>query len=606
MSNITPTANMLVVDPLVRPPTAQSGAAAEPSDHDGRGGRTSGDLRTVVSGWYSARRVTTKVLLIVGVLAIVACSSGLVVLRSLSDVQRAGENVYTQAMTPALQTADIKLLILSKRNTALRHASAPDVEDKNGYAATFREEAASLDALIAGFPATEESGNKARIDELLGSVRAYDKIMLEQYLPASVRGDAAELQQLRLQTSPLVEQGQAVLDELIEQQIANVDRINNEVAASYRSARNVIILLVLIGLPLAALIARRVIRSADKTRQLQSETDRLSGETAVAQDRERLAADELRAKVDSMLATVALAATGDLTSQVEVSGTDAIGQMGDALTKLLSMLRSSVSTIAGNSDALAAAAEELQVVSGQMGVNSAETSKQVSLVTSASIEVTRNVETVAAGAEEMAASIKEIARNTSAAAKVAAEAVEAAGVTNATVGRLGESSAEIDQIVKVITGIAQQTNLLALNATIEAARAGEAGKGFAVVANEVKELAKETAKATEDISARIETIQTETRMSVESITGIVSIIDQIAEFQNTIASAVEQQAATTSEMARSVSDASGGSAEIAANMQNVSSAADSTASGASDSQGAASELARMASELKTLVGQFTY
>jgi methyl-accepting chemotaxis protein len=270
------------------------------------------------------------------------------------------------------------------------------------------------------------------------------------------------------------------------------------------------------------------------------------------------------------------------------------------------MLRSSVSTIAGNSDALAAAAEELQVVSGQMGVNSSETSKQVALVTSASIEVTRNVETVAAGAEEMAASIKEIARNTSAAAKVAAEAVEAAGVTNATVGRLGESSAEIDQIVKVITGIAQQTNLLALNATIEAARAGEAGKGFAVVANEVKELAKETAKATEDISARIETIQTETRMSVESITGIVSIIDQIAEFQNTIASAVEQQAATTSEMARSVSDASGGSAEIAANMQNVSSAADSTASGASDSQGAASELARMASELKTLVGQFTY
>ena len=333
---------------------------------------------------------------------------------------------------------------------------------------------------------------------------------------------------------------------------------------------------------------------------------RLAAVANAAQERERAQAAELQVKVDSLLSTMARAAAGDLTVEVTVIGDDAIGQMGSAMSKLLKDLRVSIAAIAGNSEALAAAAEELQVVSSQMGSNSAETSRQVGFVSDASVEVSRNIETVSAASEEMSSSIKEIARNASEAAKVATQAVEAAQVTNATVAKLGDSSTEIGQIVKVITGIAQQTNLLALNATIEAARAGEAGKGFAVVANEVKELAKETAKATKDISAKIEAIQTDTRSSVDSITGILVIIDQIAEFQNTIASAVEEQAATTNEIAHSVSDASRSSTEITNNMQAVSNAADSTSGGASDSSRAASELARMATDLQTLVGQFSY
>ena len=325
-----------------------------------------------------------------------------------------------------------------------------------------------------------------------------------------------------------------------------------------------------------------------------------------ARERERGAAAELQDKVNALNTTLAAAAAGDLTAHVTVHGTDAIGQMGDAVGKLLGDLRGSIQAIAVNSEALAAAAEELQVVSAQMGGNSAETSRQVSFVSDASVEVSRNVETVSAASEQMSSSIKEIARNASEAAKVATQAVAAAKVTNDTVAQLGDSSAEIGQIVKVITGIAQQTNLLALNATIEAARAGEAGKGFAVVANEVKELAKETAKATEDISAKIEAIQNDTHSSVESITGILSIIDQIAEFQDTIAAAVEEQAATTSEIARSVGEASRGSQEITSNMHTVAQAADSTANGANDSSRAASELARMASDLQSLVGQFRY
>lgn len=327
---------------------------------------------------------------------------------------------------------------------------------------------------------------------------------------------------------------------------------------------------------------------------------------AAAAERERAETAELQRKVDSVLATLAAAAAGDLTAEVEVTGTDAIGQMGTALATLLADLRGSVASIATNSESLATAAESLQVGSVQMGANSAEASTQVDLVSHASNEVSRSIETVSAAAEEMSASIREIARTASDAAEIASQAVVAAQGTNDTVSKLAESSAEIGQIVKVITQIAQQTNLLALNATIEAARAGEAGKGFAVVANEVKELATETAKATEDISSKIDAIQSDTQSSIESIGGILTIIDQIAAFQATIASAVEQQSATTSEIARSVNEASRGTIEITTNLESVAHAAADTASGAADSRHAATQLAHMATDLQQLVGRFSY
>ncbi|MGV3709161.1 MAG: methyl-accepting chemotaxis protein, partial [Gemmatimonas sp.] len=176
---------------------------------------------------------------------------------------------------------------------------------------------------------------------------------------------------------------------------------------------------------------------------------------------------------------------------------------------------------------------------------------------------------------------------------------------NITVTRLGESSAQIGKVIKVITSIAQQTNLLALNATIEAARAGEAGKGFAVVANEVKELAKETARATEDISNKIQAIQSDTGGAVTAIAEIGSVINKISGIQSTIASAVEEQTATTNEMARNVSEAAKGSAEIARNITGVAKAASETSEGARDTLNAAAELARMASELQALVQRYT-
>jgi methyl-accepting chemotaxis protein len=261
---------------------------------------------------------------------------------------------------------------------------------------------------------------------------------------------------------------------------------------------------------------------------------------------------------------------------------------------------------ANQASALASSAEELTAVSNQMASNAEETATQANVVSAASEEVSKNVAVVASGSEEMQASIREISKSANESAKVAKAAVGVAESTNSTIAKLGESSVEIGKVIKVITSIAQQTNLLALNATIEAARAGEAGKGFAVVANEVKELAKETAKATEEIGQKIDAIQSDTKGAVQAIGEISAIINQINDISNNIASAVEEQTVTTNEIGRNVGEAAKGTGEIAKNIGGVALAAQNTTQGAADMQKAAQSLSGMAAQLQGLVSKFTF
>jgi methyl-accepting chemotaxis protein len=296
----------------------------------------------------------------------------------------------------------------------------------------------------------------------------------------------------------------------------------------------------------------------------------------------------------------------DLSQRLKLTRRDEIGVLAAALDRMADGLQSQQKDISQTAQTLAGAAQELTAVSQQMASNAEETAAQAGVASAAAEQVSRNVTTVATGSEEMGASIKEIAKSAHEAARVATTAVKVADRTNATVAKLGESSAEIGNVIKVITTIAQQTNLLALNATIEAARAGEAGKGFAVVANEVKELAKQTAKATEDISRKIEAIQADTTGAVGAIDQIGKIINQINDIQNTIASAVEEQTATTGEISRNVAEAARASSEIAQNVTGVAEAARGTTEGATDTKKAADELSRLAHDLQKLVGQYKF
>jgi methyl-accepting chemotaxis protein len=297
-------------------------------------------------------------------------------------------------------------------------------------------------------------------------------------------------------------------------------------------------------------------------------------------------------------------AGGDLAARVQGQYRGDHARIKDDLNKMASTLQESFRTIGQNAQALASSSEELTAVSHQMAGNAEETATQANVVSAASEQVSRNVATVAAGGEQMQASIREIAKNANEAARVAKNAVHSANATNVTVAKLGESSTEIGNVIKVITSIAQQTNLLALNATIEAARAGEAGKGFAVVANEVKELAKQTAKATEEISQKIEAIQGDTKAAVGAIGEITVVINQINDISNAIASAVEEQTVTTNEINRSMAEAAKGVGDISKNITGVAVAAKDTTEGANNTQKAAQELTQMASRLQGLVSRF--
>jgi methyl-accepting chemotaxis protein len=299
-------------------------------------------------------------------------------------------------------------------------------------------------------------------------------------------------------------------------------------------------------------------------------------------------------------------AGGDLTRTARDDADNEIGRMARAFNTAARSVRDTVEALSRSVDTVTSSAQQLAKVSGQLSSSSGEVSTMADSVTNTATQVSQNVQTVAAGGGEMAESIREIARNADEAAQVGGEAVTVAEQTNATMAKLQESSAEIGNVIRVITAIAEQTNLLALNATIEAARAGEAGKGFAVVAGEVKDLAQETARATEDIARRVQAIQTDTEGAVTTIGRIGGIISRINELQTMIAAAVEEQNATTTEMNRNVTEAAGGSARIATEIATVAGAASSTTAGATTCMHAAAELTSTAEELRRLVARFRH
>jgi methyl-accepting chemotaxis protein len=297
-------------------------------------------------------------------------------------------------------------------------------------------------------------------------------------------------------------------------------------------------------------------------------------------------------------------ADGDLTQSVPHQSARELQAMAESVNTATGSLRETVTALAKSSEVLSGTSGQLSASSDELSVGAEHVSAQAERATATASSVSGNIGTIAAAAEEMSISIREIASTTVEGTKMAGQAVDVAEQTSGTMARLGETSQQITQVVDIITSIAKQTNLLALNATIEASRAGEAGLGFAVVAGEVKDLAQETARATEQISQQVTSIRTECDAAVSAITSITSIIGHVNDFQATISAAVEEQSATSLEMSRNVSEAATGSTEIAHDIEEMTVAARRSAESSSHNRQSAAELAALAGDLQHVVARF--
>jgi len=296
----------------------------------------------------------------------------------------------------------------------------------------------------------------------------------------------------------------------------------------------------------------------------------------------------------------------DLTARLDPSGRDELAAVARSFNTFVQRVQDAVTQVALSATTITSSSQGLSDSSVGIAGAAAETSAQVSAVAAAANQVSAHVRTLAVASEQMGGATGEISQSATRAGAVVSEAVEAARATTRDVAQLGASSREIGDVLQLIAKIAEQTNLLALNATIEAARAGDAGRGFAVVATEVKDLARETASATQDIGERIGRIQDDADHAVRSIESISEVIGRIEEYQMTIAAAVEEQLATNGEATRNVSEAATGVDDIAGSIASVADATEQTTAQLTQAQAAADELAVLSRELDELVGRFSY
>jgi len=531
--------------------------------------------RSERGGWFGNLRVGVKI----GLALVVSLVAGGVVaavgLVALSTANTNATAIYEENLQPAEALAeaqgsfDDELFLLAMAGLSDEPSEAQDRINQAKDAAT------AVDAGVSGYESLGLDGAQQKtLNHLKQGLTAFNTVRDARLVPTALSGDRVGFEQGYESTAEaLVDRVDADFQALHEYEAASAQRAAAETTDAYRTGRTTMIACLAAGFVVAALLGWLTVR-------------RVTG------------------SLREVNATLAGLADGDLTGTVTVRSRDEIGAMATALNRATATMRDTVQSLGTASQSLAAAAEELSATSDQIAGNAESSSSQAGSVAAAAEQIRSNVETVAAGSEQMGASVREIAENAHHAAAVAGEAVMMAETTNATVAQLGTSSAEIGNVVKLITAIAEQTNLLALNATIEAARAGDAGKGFAVVASEVKDLAQETAKATEDISSRVTAIQADTTTAITAIGDIGEIIARISDYQTTIAAAVEEQTATTGEMNRGVGEAATGINQIAGGIDTLAAATRLTTESVGDSRRAAGELARMSSELQRLVSTF--
>ncbi|HTZ44226.1 MAG TPA: methyl-accepting chemotaxis protein [Jatrophihabitans sp.] len=516
--------------------------------------------------------VKQKLMSAFAALCLLVVVTGMFGLVKLNTANKQLQRIDSKSIAGISAIADVKngiaVLKVDSRDILIARGS----DAKQAIVQRMDADTAATKAAVAKYAATKPS-DQALFDKMqtdLSAVLASAAGLNEPALASDLNGFAQQEQQV----TPLGKAVMADINQLSTQENADAAKRAKDSAAAYRNARTLLAVIMIASVIFGLLISVRLSNAI--TRPLRATVRVLQG-----------------------------LAQGRLDDTVEVTDRSELGEMGHALNSSIDQLRGVISEISRTSQVLASSSEELTAVSAAVSASAEESSAQTQVVAAAAEQISRNIATVAAGGEQMGAAIREIAGNASEATSIATRAAETAEAANATVSKLGESSEEIGKVVRMITSIAEQTNLLALNATIEAARAGEAGKGFAVVANEVKELAQAAARATEDISARVETTQADVEAAVAAISEITTVVGQINDIQVVISAAVEEQSATTNEMVRNVAEVSIGSGEIATNVNGIATAANETTASAAQTAQAAQELSRIAAELNGSVGTFT-
>ena len=520
------------------------------------------------------RGIAAKIASAVLLMALVALGVGGVAIVRMSEMSKDADAIYTHGLLPVQEIDAVKIDMGDTRRNMLNYAISRSTASYAKYQQALESNDSSFATNLRQYRAI--AADPALVDELGATWAQFQKLRDSDLLPAARRGDLAAVEKARDEvTLPAATRSTAIAEQLSQREATDAKIRQDAASAAYRSARTLIIALLAMGVALAvgfALFIAQVI---------------LAGVRRVSH------------AVDGLAAC-------DLTKFANIDSRDEFGVMGRGLDQAIVAVKTTVTELVTTATALSGAALNLSRVSDELTIGAGEASGKAGAAASAAEQISNNVQTVAAGAEQMTASIREIAGTSAQAAQVANESMSIAHDTSGQIAELGQASTEIGDVVRLITSIAEQTNLLALNATIEAARAGEMGKGFAVVASEVKDLAQETAKATEDITTRISAIQQRSAGASTAISRIEEVISQITDYSTTIASAVEEQSATTNEMTRSISDAAQASNEVQASFAAVSQVTGATADAARSSKEAADDLSGLATKLNTLVGRFSY
>ena len=524
----------------------------------------------------SSLSMRTNLLAAAAIGLVVAVAVGAVGMVRMNTIADQADAIYQGSLLPLASVQNVQQLIWHVRFDLSTSSTSTDpavVKKYSDEAAALTETANTAIADYSGLQVT--AAEQAAMTDVQTNWKSYQELR-PQATALRAAGKLAEFEAFRAsKLNPAINNAIAAIEKLKTLTQGKAAAAASAARSAASRARTTIILTLVAGVLLAAVISMMGARLMSR-------------------------------RLSSLEEVMSAMADGDLRSRHADNGADEIGRMSRSAAAAVDHMRTAMQTLSDASMGLTQRSEDMQQASRNLAGGVEQTSHRVSSIDQAAEAVTAGVQAVAGGAEQMGAAIREIAISASEAANVASSAVGVAAEAETLMTKLDVSSAEIDSVVKTITAIAEQTNLLALNATIEAARAGETGKGFAVVAGEVKDLAQETAKATEEISRRIEAIQRDAKEAVESISGIGQIIGNINDFQNTIASAVEQQSATTKGMTDDLSRAAGGTTDISSQLADVVQVTATTREAADATENAANDLSRISGQLQDVIATFRY